>query len=67
MDFAYLDLTEGQSYIYVRKASCVLFLDEVRKPQESHASHFVTFPRQLPSTLDAVLGSLNHTLSPEEI
>lgn len=58
MDFAYLGLIEGQSYIYVRKASLILFLDEVGKPQESHASHFVKFPSQLPSSLDAVLGIL---------
>lgn len=55
MDFAYLGLIECQSYIYVRQASLVLFLDDVGKPQESHASNFVKFPPQLPSSLDAVL------------
>lgn len=55
MDIAYFGLTEGQSYIYVRKISLVLFLHEVGKPQESHASNFVKFPSQLPSSLDAVL------------
>lgn len=55
MDIAYLGLTEGQSCIYVRKFSLVLFLDEAGKPQGTHASNFVKFPSQLPSSLKAVL------------